>query len=89
VGIGRYNVVSLKGVRLTTRKPALCLTWKCCSQLWVVYLYKDKNYIIYHNNIKVYNNYIKDVQKKYYPQLTTIAQTHANTGRRRSQSAML
>ncbi len=56
---GRYYVVSLKGDRLPTRKPASCLTWKGCSQSWVVYLYKDKNYIIYHNNNKVYNNIYK------------------------------
>jgi hypothetical protein len=64
---GRHNVVSLRGVRLTTREAAPVLGWKCCSQLWVVYLYKDKNYIIYHNNNKVYNNIYKRRADKVLP----------------------
>ena len=59
VGSGRYNVVSLNGDRLPTRKPTPYLAWRQCGQLWVIYLYKDKNYIIYHNNNKVYNNIYK------------------------------
>jgi hypothetical protein len=38
VGIGRHTVVSLKGDRLPTREAAPVLGWKCCGQLWVVYL---------------------------------------------------
>jgi len=46
VGSDRQCVVSLKGDRLPTRKPAPCLTWRQCSQLWVVYFIYSKNYII-------------------------------------------
>ncbi len=61
---GRYYVVSLKGARLPTREAAPVLGLTGCSQLWVVYFIYSKNYIIYHNKNKVYNIYIKDVQKK-------------------------
>ena len=86
MGSGRYSVVSLRGVRLTTRNATPCLTWKSCSQLWVVYLYKDKNYIIYHTNNKVYNNIYKRAAENGLPTLPTIALSHAITWLRRSQS---
>ncbi len=86
---GRYYVVSLKGARLPTREAAPVLGLTGCSQLWVVYFIYSKNYIIYHNNNKVYNNIYKRAAENRLPTLPTIALSHADTGRRRSQSAML
>ena len=83
---GRHNVVSLMGVRLPTREPTPVLVWESCGQLWVVYLYKDKNYNIYHNNNKVYNNIYKRAAEDGLPTLPTIALSHATTGLRRRQS---
>jgi hypothetical protein len=83
---GRHYVVSLKGDRLPTREAAPVLVWNSCSQLWVVYLYKDKNYIIYHNNNKVYNNIYKRLVENRLPTLPTIALSHAAIGLRRRQS---
>ncbi len=85
MGSGRHYVVSLKGDRLPTRKPAPVLGLTGCSQLWVVYLYKDKNYNIYHNKNKVYNNIYKRAAENRLPTLPTIAQNRISTGRRRRQ----
>jgi len=85
---GRQYVVSLKGDRLPTRKPAPVLGLTGCGQLWVVYLIYDKNYIIYHNNNKVYNNIYKRAAENRLPTLPTIALSHTAVRLRRRQSLL-